>query len=80
MTTLRTPDEMFEQAKEVMLDGRDPASKEEWALIVNCWAVNVYPSVAYDAIDLLRVLYDVPLSREECSAIVKFQLSRPDPN
>lgn len=70
-----SPDQAIEEAKRLMLDGRDPETSEDWALIVNCLAVNIAGGVAESACLLMRAIYQMPLSEQEVKEIVAFQLA-----
>jgi hypothetical protein len=69
-----SPNEMMARAKEIMLDGNEPASKDDWATIVNFLAHNIDEEVAMSACLLLSKLYDMPLTDDEIREIVVFQL------
>ena len=75
---LISPNQALERAKNAMLDGRDPESADDWVLVMNCIAAHLEPETAGPACELMRVLYDMPLSREEVTGIVVFQLARRD--
>lgn len=73
MTALRSPNEIFEASKEQMLDGRDPATREDWMLLANFWAYNLAPEVVEPAMALMVMLYDAPLDPRALSEIIEFQ-------
>lgn len=70
-----TPIEMFSAAKEKMLEGREPVSKQDWQLIANFFAANIAPGTAIPSMKLLRVIFNMPLSEEEVVYITLFQQS-----
>jgi hypothetical protein len=71
-----SPDELLANAKELMLDGRDPETHRDWALVMNFMAHNVHPDTAEPACQLLRVIYRMPLTEDEVSDIVLFHLAK----
>lgn len=71
-----TPNEAIEMAKQAMLDGRQPETEEDWAKIMNCLAYNAVPVVAEVQCQLIALICDIPLSKENISDIVTFQLHR----
>ena len=71
---LISPNEMFQQAKEVMLDGHDPADKEDWEKIVNFFAHNIHEEMAVPACLLLAKIYKMPLTDDEIRQIAIFQI------
>jgi hypothetical protein len=73
--TMRTPNEMVVEACEQMLDGKMPESRDDWVLVMNFAAFNVQPEAAVSACQLLRILYDMPLTEAEVVQIVNFQIA-----
>lgn len=71
-----TPDQALQRAKELMLGGREPESKEDWQRIINCWASNLYPDNAEAAIKLLVAIYEIPVPEHQVLAIINFHKSR----
>jgi len=71
--TWRSPDNLLKAAKDVMLEGRDPESDEDWQTVVNFWALNVHPDVQPSAIQLMCTLYKVPVTDGQVKEICKFQ-------
>jgi len=61
---LRSPNEIFEAAKRIMLDGKDPVSEYDWALIANFAAVNIHESVGSAALKFFMMIYNSPLDEE----------------
>jgi hypothetical protein len=74
---LVSPDAMMKAAKDHMLDGREPASKEDWQLVVNFLAFNTHHEIVKVAMPVMKAIYKIPLSDEHIAEIVEFQLSRP---
>ena len=68
-----SPNEMFEAAKDTMLDGREPNSNADWAKIMNFVAYNVTREIAMSVCVLFAKMYGCPLENETIEAIVKFQ-------
>jgi hypothetical protein len=73
---LVSPDEMIEAAKKDMLDGREPASIDDWARVMNYCAFNVQSEVASSACKLIARIYNMPLTDDLVENIVQFQLAR----
>jgi hypothetical protein len=71
---LISPDYLLQEMSKLMLDGRKPESEDDWIRVVNGIAFNVEASVAGAACQLMRKIYDMPLSEENVDAIVAFQL------
>lgn len=76
MTRLVSPNELLSAAKEYMLNGGDPTTREDCAKVMNFIAANVHPDVARTVCPFLATLYDMPLTEEEVLGIVEFQLAR----
>jgi hypothetical protein len=73
-STFRSPDDMLEEGKKIMLQGREPKSQRDWYLLMNFLAGNVHHSVALSACQLLAHIYEMPITDAEVEAIVNFQL------
>ena len=71
---LVSPNEIYAQAKIEMLNGRDPVTAEDYARIMNYLAANVAPEIALNACLLLRTIFQMPLTDEDVTDIVRFQL------
>jgi hypothetical protein len=71
-----SPNEMMRAAKDIMLEGREPESPNDWALIVNFVATNVAAGLEESASKLFRVLYSIPLTEEQVVKIAQFQAQR----
>jgi len=65
---------MIEAAKEMMIDGRDPNTEEDWALIVNFVAANTTPELADSVTRLMMKLFDCPLEAHKIEWIVANQI------
>lgn len=76
MANFVSPNDILKAAKEHMLDSREPESHEDWTLVMNFMALNVYGDCAEPACQLLAVIYGIPLTREEITEIVNFQLTQ----
>lgn len=74
MPTMRTPDECVQFAKDLMLDGRDPVTPHDWALILNCVAANMLEGTEESICALFRAIYQIPLKESYCRAIGQYQL------
>ena len=78
--TMRSPDEMFKVAKDIMLEGREPTTEQDWQSIVNFWAANIQKELAPSATKLMCKIYQVPIDEEFVDKIVEFQLSTAEKN
>lgn len=63
-----SPNEAVKRASDLMLDGREPESYDDWILVVNCWAANGLDEAV---IQLMRVLYDIPVTEQDVIVIVR---------
>ena len=77
---LRSPNELFNAAKEYMLGGDEPISKSDWVLVMNFFAANIHKDVQPAALKLLRAIYDIPIGDEQIEDISKFQIERQNKN
>jgi hypothetical protein len=71
---LVSPKEIYDMAKNVMLEGSDPKDKDDYSLIVNFIAANLLPEIALSACQLMGTMYEMPLTPDEIKKIVEFQL------
>jgi hypothetical protein len=71
---LVSPNELIQAAKEQMLDGREPSTTKDYALIINFCAVNVPPEIAESVCVLIRSMYNMPIDEDYVKRIVQFQL------
>jgi hypothetical protein len=62
---LRSPLEMMEGAKKLVLDGKEPITDEEWKKTVSFWAVNIHHAVQPSGIILLCKIMECPLSENQ---------------
>jgi len=76
MPYLQTPNEVLARAKNLMLQGRDPVSKADWLLIVNCWAFNFPADMALLECKLLCAIFNAPIDEEDIAEIVMFQTNQ----
>jgi hypothetical protein len=76
MPQMMSPNAMLEEAKNLMLEGREPETPRDWAILMNCLAANISPEVAQPACRLIARLYSMPLTTPEVDEIVAFQLAR----
>lgn len=72
---LVSPQQLMDAAKQQMLDGREPQTRQDWMKVVNFFAANVDPRCAA-AVEIVCALFDVPLTRAQVAEIVEFQLSK----
>lgn len=68
-----SPNELLEAAKEHMLQGREPASRYDWRLVLNFMAVNISAGLEVPACQLLANIYEMPFTPTEVEAIANFQ-------
>ena len=68
-----SPNDMLQAAKEHMLEGRDPASNEEWTKVVNFVAFNVGAGTEQSICELFRMIFDIPLDEESVREIAEYQ-------
>jgi hypothetical protein len=76
---LVSPNEMLKAARERMLEGREPVTVKDWIIIMNFFAANVHPDTADPVCQLLRLVYEMPITKSDVTKIVKFQLERRAP-
>jgi len=68
-----SPNEMMQAAQDIILDGRVPVSKKDYALVMNFMASNMNAEVAEPGCQLMAMMFDMPLARGEITDIVQFQ-------
>lgn len=71
-----SPNEMLQAGKDMMLEGREPESSEDWQKLVNFVAVNTMDGCEEAVCRLFAMLYSVPLSTEQVQAIAQFQVRK----
>jgi hypothetical protein len=74
--SLISPDEMLAKGIEMMLDGRQPTSREDWHILVNFFACNMQPGIAGPACRLMAAIYNIPITDEEIDDIIQFQQAK----
>jgi hypothetical protein len=62
-------------AKVAMLNGREPVTNEDYQRIMNFIAANVIPNAMLSACQLMRVIYEMPITEKQVIEIVEFQLA-----
>ncbi len=70
-----SPNNMLAAAKEHMLRGQEPKTKDDWSLVMNFICANLAKGFA-DAAKLIRSIYEMPLSDKEIMEIWNFQEER----
>lgn len=70
-----SPNDMFLAAQRMMLDGREPASEEDWFKVVNFFAANIATEVALSGVRLMCLLYNCPLTDVQIAKITEFQIA-----
>ena len=69
MENFVSPDGMMDRGKQIMLDGRDPVSEEDWIKLVSFWAGVIAKEVQPEAIQLLCKLHDAPMSAQSITVV-----------
>lgn len=72
---LVSPNELYQAAKDTMLDGNEPTNDHDWSLVVNFWAANI-DAAEVDACKLLKLLYQCPLSDKDVAQIARYQAKK----
>ena len=72
-SNLTSPNEIFDAAKKMMLNGREPSSERDWERIVSFFAVNLADGLEESGTHLLCKIFNVPLTDKTINKIVKFQ-------
>ena len=71
---MTSPKQLLDDAKRVMLDGREPASRHDWQLIMNFVAGNITEGLETQVCGFFKMLYpECMLTKEECEEIGAFQ-------
>jgi len=73
MTQMISPNEALQHAKDLMLEGAEPETREDWEKVMNCLAFNIHPDVSASACKLLARIYRMPLQDWEIEEICQFQ-------
>lgn len=71
-----SPNDLLEFSKKEMLEGREPETKTDWILVANCMAFNIDPSCSVPAMQVMGMIYDMPISKEELAEIATFQSTK----
>ena len=71
--TFLSPNEILAAAKDAMLEGREPETEQDWAMVVNFMAANIHEDTRGPAVQLICKLYDIPLSEGYVENIIAFQ-------
>lgn len=71
-----SPNELQDVAKDIMLGGREPVTREDWQLCANFWAKNIQAGLEESAVPLLGMILSCPLSKKELKDIAQFQASQ----
>jgi hypothetical protein len=77
--TMRSPNEFLEAAKEISLGGRDPVTRDDWAIVINFVACNVLEGFEDVICKTFRLLYpecEAALSEDEINQIAAFQITK----
>lgn len=75
-TVQRSPNELMDKAKEIMLNGAEPITIRDWYLIVNFWAQHIYFDIQPEGLELICLLFHVPLDKQEIRKISRFQRAK----
>ncbi len=68
-----SPDTVLARAKEEMLEGRNPETREDWLKIMNFMVVNCQIGLRFPVCKLMVKLYDMGLSDNDLNKIITFQ-------
>lgn len=71
---LRSPNELMNAAKQEMLEGKEPSTRRDWQAVFNFMAHNVAPQVQPEALFVIAMIFDAPLTKSEIQKISDFQL------
>jgi hypothetical protein len=55
MSRMVSPNDLQKVAQDIMLDGREPESENDWVLCVNFWAYNA--ALLYEVIEDAVIIY-----------------------
>lgn len=77
---LVSPNEMFQAAKDMQLEGREPESNHDWILVINFIAANTAEGLEKSVCKLSKMLYNIPLSDEAIEQIADFQHNHKNPS
>jgi len=69
---LFSPNELLTAGKDIMLGGVAPKDSNDWNKIVHFWAANISASLLPSTIELLCVMFRVPLDKEVVLSISKY--------
>jgi len=69
-----SPNDIIKAAKITMLEGYEPACREDWLLLVNFFAVNVYKETQPASVHVLCKLMDAPVTEEDIDIICTLQM------
>lgn len=72
--TLRSPNEMFEAGKRIMLNGREPETPKDWMKLVNFFAYNIADGLELPATKILAKVLGAPLGEDTIEKIVNSQI------
>jgi len=73
-----SPDDLQKAAEGYMLDGRKPASHEDWMECCNFWAANISKGVEVPICRLMNMLFEAGLSDEEIKVVCAYQATHPE--
>lgn len=71
-----SPNEMFEAAKELQLEGREPETVRDWYLIANFFAFNIQIDSVQPALRVMGMIFDMPIPTEQLDKIAEFQINK----
>lgn len=71
--TLQSPNDLLAAGKDIMLEGKDPETENDWLMLVNFWAANIHSEVQPVAIQLMCKIYDAPVTDYQVEAICQYQ-------
>ncbi len=73
-----SPKELHQAAKDTYLGGHEPTTRQEWILCVNFWAANFWAAnniavTEAEACQVLGLVHQCPLKRDEIVQIAQYQ-------
>jgi hypothetical protein len=77
MSKMISPNDLQKAAQDIMLDGREPESENDWVLCVNFWAYNVDgDGREADFCKIMGKIFNCPLNDKDIEMIAAFQVEK----
>lgn len=77
--TLVSPNDMQEAGIDIMLDGRQPKTEEDWLRLCNFWACNSHHGVEESICKLMALMFDAPIRDDQIVYIAQMQAELKEP-